>query len=83
VVVQGRPGHAGGGADVVHGHAVVPARGEQPDGDVEDLFTAAAAPYPLLVQRHPASLAARLRAATVPVADITPAPLVDLDDFLG
>src|SRR6185369_8096768 len=44
VVVQGRPGHPGRRADVVHGDAVVPAGREQLDRDGEDLLLAGAPP---------------------------------------
>ena len=62
VVVQRRAGHAGGGADVVHRHAVISAGGEEADRDLEDLVPArpppgSGRPGPLLlIYRHPATL---------------------------
>jgi hypothetical protein len=44
VVVERRAGNAGGGADVIHGHAVVAALGEQPDRDIQDLIAPGAPP---------------------------------------
>src|SRR5205814_4140733 len=71
VVVQRRSGHAGGGADVVHRDTVVPARGEQPDGDLQDLVAAVTASAPVRVHGHPASLASRQGGQNRLVTDVT------------